>query len=202
MDLPGSAHSLAFGDCEQCTLYVKSAMGYEIYFKRLVILKCCYDCGIERGTRVDMSDIDPKQSNVGKQPLVLVVEDNEDNLFLATQILSCLGCACACTNNVQTAIDLVQRLKPALVLLDLKLSGDDGLKVVRQLRRDPSTAAIAVIAVTAQAMLGHREQAIAAGCDDYLRKPYMIGELEAIVRQHLKLAKPVTSPIYDVGSLL
>ncbi|MBD2104111.1 response regulator [Leptolyngbya sp. FACHB-261] len=148
-----------------------------------------------------MLDIDPDQFGLEQKLLVLVVEDDEDNLFLATQILSYLGCVCASTNNVQIAVELSQRLKPALILLDLKLSGEDGLKVVRQLRLDPSTAAIAVIAVTAQVMPGHRERAIAAGCDDYLRKPYMLEELEAVVRQHLNLASPATQISADVESL-
>ena len=73
---------------------------------------------------------------------------------------------------------------PDLVLMDIQLPDADGVEVLRRLRTDDRTAAIPVLAVTAQAMLGDRERFLAAGFDGYVSKPLNVGELIGTVQQH------------------
>jgi len=93
--------------------------------------------------------------------------------------------------EVLTAVDgesglaLTKSDTPALVLMDMSLPGIDGWEVTRQLKADPATRAIPVIALTAHAMAGDREQALAAGCDDFDIKPIeldrLLGKIEALL---------------------
>jgi two-component system cell cycle response regulator DivK len=70
--------------------------------------------------------------------------------------------------------------------MDLQLPGIDGLELTRRLKADPATRDIAIIAVTAYAMKGDQEKAFAAGCDDYVTKPYSPRQLLAKIREYLK----------------
>jgi CheY-like chemotaxis protein len=103
--------------------------------------------------------------------LVLLVEDNLANQMLTVALLEREGYRVVLANN---SIELFERLRtsrPDLILMDVQLPGHDGLFVTRQLKADPSTASIPVVAITAHAMAGDREQALAVGCDGYLTKP-------------------------------
>jgi len=102
---------------------------------------------------------------------ILIVEDNPLNMELATDILVAAGHTVLQAEDGSTAIALVKSEKPALVLMDVSLPGMDGLQTTAVLKRDPQTKDIPVIALTAHAMKGDRESALAAGCDDYLTKP-------------------------------
>jgi CheY-like chemotaxis protein len=114
-------------------------------------------------------------------PSVLVVDDNPQNLKLLEVLLQSEG------YEVWTAVDAEQALKlledrlPAVVLMDLQLPGMDGLELTRRLKQDARTRAIVVIAVTAYAMKGDRERALAAGCDEYVAKPIDSAWLLALV---------------------
>jgi CheY-like chemotaxis protein len=93
--------------------------------------------------------------------------------------------------KVLTAVDgesglaLTKSETPALILMDMSLPGIDGWEATRQLKADPATRAIPVIALTAHAMAGDREQALAAGCDDFDIKPIeldrLLGKIEALL---------------------
>jgi CheY-like chemotaxis protein len=104
-------------------------------------------------------------------PTVLLIEDNEQNRYLATFLLENNGYAVVPAVNGPEGLELAARIQPALILLDIQLPGMDGYAVARALRADPSTRGIPIIAVTSYAMVGDREQALAAGCDDYIEKP-------------------------------
>ncbi len=82
------------------------------------------------------------------------------------------------------AVELAVEQAPDLVLMDIQLPDADGVDVLRRLRTDDRTAAIPVLAVTAQAMDGDRERFLAAGFDGYVSKPVNVGELIGTVRQH------------------
>jgi CheY-like chemotaxis protein len=102
------------------------------------------------------------------------------------QVFQDSGYRVTCIQDGQGALDWLETNHPDLILLDLSLPEIDGWEVARQLKASDRTAKIPIIAVTAHAMKGDKEVAIAAGCDDYLTKPLDIDLLEAIVKQWLE----------------
>ncbi|PZV14542.1 MAG: response regulator [Pseudanabaena sp.] len=118
-------------------------------------------------------------------PLILVVEDAPDNQVLVEQVFQDSGYRVICIQDGQAALDWLGTNHPNLILLDLSLPEVDGWEVARQLKASDRTSKIPIIAVTAHAMKGDKESAIASGCDDYLTKPLDIDLLEACVKQWL-----------------
>jgi two-component system cell cycle response regulator DivK len=115
---------------------------------------------------------------------VLVVEDNEKNMKLFRDVLLATGYRTLEATTGGEAVELAAEHAPDLVLMDIQLPDFDGVQALRRLRADERTAAIPVLAVTAQAMQGDREQFVAAGFDGYVSKPVNVRELLGIVRQH------------------
>jgi CheY-like chemotaxis protein len=121
---------------------------------------------------------------------VLVVDDNATNLKLIAYLMRSHG------YDVHTAMDAgavmteVGAHPPRLILMDLQLPGVDGLELTRRLKADPATKKIIVIAVTAYAMKGDQDRALAAGCDDYVTKPIDTRALPALIEQHLARTEP------------
>ncbi len=118
-------------------------------------------------------------------PLILVVEDAPDNQVLVEQVFQDSGYRVTCIQDGQAALDWLKTHHPDLILLDLSLPEVDGWEVARQLKACDRTSQIPIIAVTAHAMKGDKEAAIASGCDDYLTKPLDIDRLESCVKQWL-----------------
>jgi CheY-like chemotaxis protein len=102
---------------------------------------------------------------------VLVVEDDESNLELVTALLERLGHRSAAARSAEEAACVLRASRPALVLMDVRLPGLDGLALTRQLKANPATASIPVIALTAHARPADREAALAAGCAAWITKP-------------------------------
>lgn len=102
---------------------------------------------------------------------ILLIEDNEQNRYLATFLLEHRGHTVVPARDGPEGIELARRVRPDLILLDIQLPTMDGHAVARALRSDPSCAAIPIVAVTSYAMPGDEEAAIEAGCDGYLEKP-------------------------------
>src|SRR5919202_2508846 len=125
------------------------------------------------------------QAAVDRQPLVLVVDDNEDNLSLLAFLVEQLDCTIATAVNGQTALDLALSYPPALILLDMMLPDIDGVEVLSRLRQNPLTAMIPVIAVTAMARAQDRDRILSAGCNEYVTKPYNIDEIEVLLRRYV-----------------
>lgn len=111
--------------------------------------------------------------------LVLVVEDDEPNRELLVWRLERQGYRTVAAPTGQQGIDAALEHGPHLILLDMGLPQLDGWAVVKLLKADPRTAGIPVMALTAHAMPGDRERALAAGCDDYQTKPVEFTELFA-----------------------
>lgn len=115
---------------------------------------------------------------------ILLIEDNEQNRYLATFLLERHGYAVATAVDGQSGIELARRIQPALVLLDIQLPQMDGYAVARALRAVPALADVPIIAVTSYAMVGDREKCLAAGCTGYIEKPIdpdtFVAELERI----------------------
>ncbi len=114
---------------------------------------------------------------------VLVVEDNEDNLFTLRQVLARLPLDLSFANSGREAIEACRRQMPDLVIMDVQMPGMTGLQATGAIRGLPGGREVPILALTAQAMKGDRERILAAGCDDYVAKPFQPKELtEAIVR--------------------
>ena len=116
---------------------------------------------------------------------ILLVEDNEMNRDMLSRRLRRRGYEVLTAVDGESGLALTQSDAPALVLMDMSLPGIDGWETTRRLKADPATRAIPVIALTAHAMAGDREQALAAGCDDFDIKPIdldrLLGKIEALL---------------------
>jgi len=120
-------------------------------------------------------------------PIVLVVDDNPTNLKLIAYLLQAKGYDVRTAIDAETALEVVEDARPALILMDLQLPGMDGLELTRRLKSSEKTRDIIVIAVTAYAMKGDEERARAAGCDGYIPKPVDTRALPRIVAKYLGL---------------
>ena len=119
---------------------------------------------------------------------MLIVEDNEQNLRLARDMLHHHGFETVAAMDGGTALELALAARPDVVLLDIDLPDIDGREVLRRLRADPATAGLPVVAVTAYAMEGDREALLAAGFDDYITKPISVRTFADQVRAHCRPA--------------
>src|SRR5260370_32553287 len=102
---------------------------------------------------------------------ILVVADNDANLRLFTYLLSSKGYEVRAATDAQQALELLRDFHPRMILMDLQLPGTDGYELTRRLKADPATSDIIIIALTAYAMRGDEEKALAAGCEGYITKP-------------------------------
>lgn len=105
------------------------------------------------------------------KPKILVIEDNEQNMYLTTFILEKHHFQVLQANNGIDGIEIASRQQPDLILLDIQLPVMDGYTVARELRKNPLSAGIPIVAITSYAMPGDREQALQAGCTGYIEKP-------------------------------
>ncbi len=117
--------------------------------------------------------------------LILVVEDNETNQMLVRAVLEMDGYRVALAGSADEAWEELRQDAPGLILMDVQLPGQDGLSLTRELKADPITAGIPVVALTAHAMNGDREQALEAGCAGYIAKPIDTRTFAGQVRQFL-----------------
>ncbi len=104
-------------------------------------------------------------------PNILIIEDNEQNLYLMRFLLEKNGFSVTAAQDGQEGVRLACALKPAAILLDIQLPIMDGYAVAAALRRCASLDGVPIIAVTSYAMLGDRERILAAGATDYVEKP-------------------------------
>lgn len=112
---------------------------------------------------------------------VLVVDDNALNRELLRLVLEQQGYAVVEATTAEEALTMISDTHPALVLMDCHLPGMDGLSATRELKAIEATCGIPVVAVTAHAMPGDRERALAAGCNEYISKPVDFSRLIDIV---------------------
>lgn len=115
---------------------------------------------------------------------VLIIEDNENNLYLETFILQKHGHQVIQARNGEEGITLAIRQMPDLILLDIQLPVMDGYQVARSLRGLAQLSSTPIIAVTSHAMVGDRENILAAGCNDYIEKPINPDTFMAQVTSH------------------
>ncbi|HEY4858170.1 MAG TPA: response regulator [Xanthobacteraceae bacterium] len=116
---------------------------------------------------------------------ILVVEDQEDNRQIVRDLLTATDYEVMEAENGEEAIAAVAKQRPDLILMDIQLPVMDGYEATRRIKADPALAAIPVIAVTSYALSGDEEKARAAGCDDFVPKPFSPRQLLAKIRQYL-----------------
>jgi two-component system, cell cycle response regulator DivK len=121
----------------------------------------------------------------GMAKTVLIVEDNELNMKLFRDLLEAHGYQTSGTSNGFEALDLVRKLRPDLVLMDIQLPQVSGLEVTRWIKDDPELRSIPVVAVTAFAMKGDEERIREGGCEAYLSKPISVGKFIETVRRFI-----------------
>jgi CheY-like chemotaxis protein len=102
---------------------------------------------------------------------ILIIEDNPANLELASDLLEILGHEILPSETAEEGIQLAANELPDLILMDVALPGMDGLSAAQRLKGDARTQPIPIIALTAHAMSGDQERALAAGCTGYITKP-------------------------------
>ena len=118
------------------------------------------------------------ETNCRRNPLVLVVDDCEDNLIFAGRTLELLSYEYLVASGAKIALDLARDKLPDLILLDIVMPKVDGITLIGKLKKNILTREIPIIAVTGLAFESQKKQILTAGCDDYLCKPYLIEDLE------------------------
>jgi len=115
---------------------------------------------------------------------ILVVEDEEDNMQILRDLLTNAGYEMIEAENGEEALAAVKQ-RPDLILMDIQIPIIDGYEATRRIKADPSLRSIPIIAVTSHAIGGGEEKARAAGCDDFVPKPYSPRQLLAKIREYL-----------------
>ena len=110
---------------------------------------------------------------------ILYVEDNDDNIFVVYRRLSRWGHTVLIARNGREGLAMAQSERPDLIVMDLSLPKLDGWTATRILKNSSETKQIPILALTAHAMAGDRERALAAGCDDFATKPIEFEQLRA-----------------------
>ena len=122
--------------------------------------------------------------------LILLVEDNEKNMKLARDLLQYHGFATIEATNAEDGVALAREKKPKLVLMDIQLPGMDGVSALAQLRADPATSKIPVVAMTASVMKEDRERFDKAGFDAFITKPIDVKAFPGQVGDAIKRGRP------------
>ncbi len=118
--------------------------------------------------------------------LILIIEDNEKNRKLCRDVLRAKGYQTIESETAEEGLKLAAEQTPALILMDIQLPGMDGITAMKQLKADPKTKSIPIIAITASAMTNNRQAMLAEGFDGYQTKPIslkdFLGEVERVLK--------------------
>ncbi len=121
-------------------------------------------------------------------PLVLVIEDNEQNLYLMRFLLEKNGFTVVEAMDGVKGVEMAKETKPHLILLDIQLPKMDGYAVARELRKNSELTKTPIIAVTSYAMVGDRERVLDAGADGYIEKPIDPERFVEQIKKHIRFA--------------
>jgi CheY-like chemotaxis protein len=123
---------------------------------------------------------------------ILVIEDNVDNLELVRFLLEQSEYEVHGAADGRQGMQRAQELHPDMILLDMSLPEIDGWTLARQLKADPATANILIVALTAHALPGDRKKALDAGCDGYISKPLDVPNFVSVVATYLRKRRPLS----------
>ncbi len=148
------------------------------------------EIGLEEGTAEAVAQKEVLRPVTGQQPgqpryRILVADDKEENRTLLELMLAAVGFEVRGTTNGQEAIQAYKEWHPHLILMDMRMPVMDGTEAIRRIRASAGGKAIPIIAVTASAMLEHRQEALSVGANDFLRKPFREAELFAKIGSQL-----------------
>jgi two-component system, cell cycle response regulator DivK len=127
-------------------------------------------------------------SKAGPPAVILVVEDNPANQLLVDAILLGRGYDVRYASSAPEALTSIEHEHPDLILMDIQLPGQDGLSLTRQLKADPATRSIQIVAVSAHAMVGDRQLSLDAGCIGHITKPFDTKDLREQIAGFLRTA--------------
>ena len=117
---------------------------------------------------------------------VLIIDDDSRNIFALTAVLKSRGFICISATGAIEGISLLHNDSDiGIVLMDMMMPDMDGYEAIDQIRNNQKLADLPIIAVTAQAMVGDKEKALAAGADNYASKPIDVDHLTSIINEHL-----------------
>jgi two-component system, cell cycle response regulator DivK len=119
---------------------------------------------------------------------ILIIDDNPANMKLLRFVLLGQGYEVREAVDAEQALEILGAFRPRLILMDLQLPGVGGLELTRRLKADPVHRHAIIIAVTASAMKGDEEKAVAAGCDGYVTKPIDTRTLPKLIASYLELS--------------
>jgi len=121
-------------------------------------------------------------------PTILLIEDNEQNAYLARFLLQQAGCAVVTVKTGQEGLEKARSAMPDLILLDIQLPDIDGYQIAQRLREDPAVRHIPIVALTSFAMPGEKKRALELGCRGYIEKPIEAGKFAQQVKAFLPSA--------------
>ena len=139
---------------------------------------------LHNNSREIISEMTPerdKLTKVGVNQTVLVVEDFEDNRFMMRRLLEMSGYRVLEAINGEEAVEMAERERPGLILMDLSLPLLDGLAATRRIRQHEALRDVPIVAVSAHDTADFHADALAAGCNDYVTKPIDFDQLEALL---------------------
>jgi two-component system, cell cycle response regulator DivK len=116
---------------------------------------------------------------------ILLIEDNEQNLYLTTFLLEKSGFKVVSARNGPEGVTLADLVRPDLIILDIQLPQMDGYTVAREMRKNRALEAVPIVAVTSYAMAGDRELTLEAGCSGYIEKPIDPDTFISEIKKHL-----------------
>jgi two-component system cell cycle response regulator DivK len=125
------------------------------------------------------------------EKIILIIDDNPLNLKLISLILELEHHKIFTAGNAEEALDILKKIKPDLILMDLQMPGMDGLQLTQQLKSQPQYKNVLIVALTAYAMVGDKERALAAGCDGYISKPIDTKRFPEVVADYLAGKIPI-----------
>jgi len=129
----------------------------------------------------DIIDMSQEKSN----RTIMVVEDYDDTRMLLKQALEMLGYSVLEASNGQEAVDIADRERPDLILMDLDLPILDGIAATQRIRQQEHMETVPIVAVTAYPLSYSRVKAFAKGCNEYMPKPIDMSELARVVNRYL-----------------
>lgn len=128
-----------------------------------------------------------KQQHTSELPLILAVEDNEDNLLIINYVVDSLNCRFIGEPDGRKTLRIARECQPNLILLDIMLPETNGIDLFHGLKQDSFTSHIPVIAVTALARADEKKRILDAGFDAYISKPYMLEDIEELILSYVNL---------------